>query len=154
MFQVCIVQKKDSGNLFAMKYVSRNVCIGRGALGGVLKEVELLASLEHPFLVNLWFSFQDEEDLFMVCDLLAGGDLRYHLQHQVSFYPGSVLTPTLFAAPLLFVLLPFFSRSSTCSSHNVHGKLKVEFSEASVELLVCELGSALDYLQKQRVVHR
>ncbi|XP_058128134.1 serine/threonine-protein kinase 32A [Anopheles ziemanni] len=110
--KVCIVQKKDSGNLFAMKYVSRNVCIGRGALGGVLKEVELLASLEHPFLVNLWFSFQDEEDLFMVCDLLAGGDLRYHLQHQV------------------------------------------EFSEASVELLVCELGSALDYLQKQRVVHR
>ncbi|XP_050099479.1 serine/threonine-protein kinase 32A isoform X2 [Anopheles aquasalis] len=110
--KVCIVQKKDSGNLFAMKYVSRSVCIGRGALGGVLKEVELLASLEHPFLVNLWFSFQDEEDLFMVCDLLAGGDLRYHLQHQV------------------------------------------EFSEASVGLLVCELGSALDYLQKERVVHR
>jgi hypothetical protein len=41
-----------------MKYVSRGACIGRGALGGVLKEVELLASLEHPFLVNLWFSFQ------------------------------------------------------------------------------------------------
>ncbi|XP_039430018.1 serine/threonine-protein kinase 32A-like [Culex pipiens pallens] len=110
--KVCIVQKRDSGNLFAMKYVSRNACIGRGALGGVLKEVELLASLEHPFLVNLWFSFQDEEDLFMVCDLLAGGDLRYHLNHQV------------------------------------------EFSEASVALLVCEIGSALDYLQKHRVVHR
>ncbi|XP_055543177.1 serine/threonine-protein kinase 32A [Wyeomyia smithii] len=110
--KVCIVQKRDSGSLFAMKYVSRNACIGRGALGGVLKEVELLASLEHPFLVNLWFSFQDEEDLFMVCDLLAGGDLRYHLNHQV------------------------------------------EFSEASVALLVCEIGSALDYLQKQRVVHR
>ncbi|EAT44400.1 AAEL004217-PA [Aedes aegypti] len=109
---VCIVQKRDNGNLFAMKYVSRSACIGRGALGGVLKEVELLASLEHPFLVNLWFSFQDEEDLFMVCDLLAGGDLRYHLNHQV------------------------------------------EFSEASVALLVCEIGSALDYLQKQRVVHR
>lgn len=31
---------------------------GRGALGGVIKEVELLSSLEHPFLVNLWFSFQ------------------------------------------------------------------------------------------------
>ncbi|XP_055590222.1 serine/threonine-protein kinase 32B [Uranotaenia lowii] len=110
--KVCIVQKRDNGNLFAMKYVSRSACIGRGALGGVLKEVELLATLEHPFLVNLWFSFQDEEDLFMVCDLLAGGDLRYHLNHQV------------------------------------------EFTEASVALLVCEIGSALDYLQKQRVVHR
>lgn len=56
--QVCIVQKRDSGRLFAMKYVSRGVLDGRGALGGVIKEVELLASLEHPFLVNLWFSFQ------------------------------------------------------------------------------------------------
>ncbi|KAG4079995.1 hypothetical protein HA402_006307 [Bradysia odoriphaga] len=109
---VCIVQKRDTGRLFAMKYVSRGACDGRGALGGVLKEVELLSSLEHPFLVNLWFSFQDEEDLFMVSDLLPGGDLRYHLQQQV------------------------------------------EFCEASVVLLVCELGSALDYLQTQRVVHR
>uniref|UniRef100_A0A1A9ZY29 Protein kinase domain-containing protein n=1 Tax=Glossina pallidipes TaxID=7398 RepID=A0A1A9ZY29_GLOPL len=110
--KVCIVQKRGSGVLYAMKYVSRSACESRGALGGVIKEVELLASLEHPFLVNLWFSFQDEEDLFMVCDLLTGGDLRYHLQN------------------------------------------RVEFSEESVALLVCELGSALDYLQNQRVVHR
>lgn len=57
---MCIVQKRDSGRLFAMKYVSRGVLDGSGskALGGVIKEVELLASLEHPFLVNLWFSFQ------------------------------------------------------------------------------------------------
>ncbi|KAH8283821.1 hypothetical protein KR054_002583 [Drosophila jambulina] len=110
--KVCIVQKRDSGILYAMKYVSRSACELRGALGGVIKEVELLSSLEHPFLVNLWFSFQDEEDLFMVCDLLTGGDLRYHLQN------------------------------------------RVEFSEQSVALLVCELGSALEYLQTQRVVHR
>lgn len=68
LLQVCIVQKKDSGNLFAMKYVSRSVCIGRGALGGVLKEVELLASLEHPFLVNLWFSFQGERVQNRACE--------------------------------------------------------------------------------------
>nr|NP_788574.3 uncharacterized protein Dmel_CG32944, isoform F [Drosophila melanogaster]AAF52128.4 uncharacterized protein Dmel_CG32944, isoform F [Drosophila melanogaster] len=110
--KVCIVQKRDTGILYAMKYVSRSACEMRGALGGVIKEVELLSSLEHPFLVNLWFSFQDEEDLFMVCDLLTGGDLRYHLQN------------------------------------------RVEFSEQSVALLVCELGSALEYLQANRVVHR
>ncbi|XP_037949853.1 serine/threonine-protein kinase 32A [Teleopsis dalmanni] len=110
--KVCIVQKRDSGILYAMKYVSRSACESRGALGGVIKEVDLLATLEHPFLVNLWFSFQDEEDLFMVCDLLTGGDLRYHLQN------------------------------------------RVEFSEQSVALFVCELGSALEYLQLQRVVHR
>lgn len=34
------------------------------------------------FFHNFFFQL-DEEDLFMVCDLLAGGDLRYHLQQKV-----------------------------------------------------------------------
>lgn len=48
-----------------MKYVSRAACESRGALGGVIKEVELLATLEHPFLVNLWFSFQGNSILLI-----------------------------------------------------------------------------------------
>lgn len=35
------------------------------------------------FLLSSLFFQLDEEDLFMVCDLLAGGDLRYHLQQKV-----------------------------------------------------------------------
>lgn len=31
---------------------------------------------------------------------------------------------------------------------------EVEFTEESIALLVCELGSALDYLQAQKVLHR
>ncbi|EPY77927.1 hypothetical protein CB1_001159012 [Camelus ferus] len=36
------------------------------------------------------YSFQDEEDMFMVVDLLLGGDLRYHLQQNVHFTEGAV----------------------------------------------------------------
>ncbi|KAF4798992.1 Serine/threonine-protein kinase 32B [Turdus rufiventris] len=36
------------------------------------------------------YSFQDEEDMFMVVDLLLGGDLRYHLQQNVHFNEGTV----------------------------------------------------------------
>lgn len=25
------------------------------------------------------YAFQDREDLYLVCDLLTGGDLRYHI---------------------------------------------------------------------------
>ena len=38
----------------------------------------------------LRYSFQDEEDMFMVVDLLLGGDLRYHLQQNVHFTEGDV----------------------------------------------------------------
>lgn len=48
----------------------------------------------HPGIsaVTLFFrySFQDEEDMFMVVDLLLGGDLRYHLQQNVHFNEGTV----------------------------------------------------------------
>ncbi|ROK15880.1 Serine/threonine-protein kinase 32C [Anabarilius grahami] len=39
---------------------------------------------------HVWYSFQDEEDMFMVVDLLLGGDLRYHLQQNVPFTEEAV----------------------------------------------------------------
>lgn len=83
--KVCIVEKKDKGQMYAMKYMNKGQCIERDALRNVLREVEIMAALDHPFLVNMWFSFQDEEDLFIVSDLLLGGDLRYHVMHDVPF---------------------------------------------------------------------
>ncbi|RZF39251.1 hypothetical protein LSTR_LSTR010345 [Laodelphax striatellus] len=110
--KVCIVQKKDTKQMYAMKYVQKAQCLERDAVQNVLREVEILSSLEHPYLVNLWFSFQDEEDLFMVSDLMLGGDLRYHLGRDV------------------------------------------QFSEASVSLITCQIALALDYLSSQRILHR
>lgn len=47
------------------------------------------------------YSFQDEEDMFMVVDLLLGGDLRYHLQQNVRFPEGTV---KLFICELVLAL--------------------------------------------------
>lgn len=44
-----------------MKYMNKFQCIEREALNNVLREVDILATLEHPFLVNLWFSFQGKK---------------------------------------------------------------------------------------------
>ncbi|ROT67488.1 putative serine/threonine-protein kinase 32B [Penaeus vannamei] len=88
--KVCIVQKRDSKQMFAMKYMNKTQCEARDALSNVFREIEILASLSHPFLVNLWFSFQDEEDMFMVVDLLLGGDLRYHVQQGVQYTDEAV----------------------------------------------------------------
>ncbi|KAK3750789.1 hypothetical protein QZH41_015332, partial [Actinostola sp. cb2023] len=78
--KVCIVQKKDTKAMYAMKYMNKNACLKKDAVRNVLRELEILQHIEHPFIVNLWFAFQDEEDMFMVVDLLLGGDIRYHLQ--------------------------------------------------------------------------
>ena len=42
-------------------------------------ERDLLAKIKHPFIINMNFAFQDKENLYLVMDLLTGGDLRYHI---------------------------------------------------------------------------
>ncbi|XP_004624633.1 serine/threonine-protein kinase 32B [Octodon degus] len=88
--KVCIVQKRDTKKMYAMKYMNKQKSIERDEVRNVLRELQVMQALEHPFLVNLWYSFQDEEDMFMVVDLLLGGDLRYHLQQNVHFTEGTV----------------------------------------------------------------
>ncbi|XP_043530177.1 serine/threonine-protein kinase 32B-like isoform X1 [Chiloscyllium punctatum] len=88
--KVCIVQKRDTKKMYAMKYMNKQKCIERDEVRNVFRELQIMQRLEHPFLVNLWYSFQDEEDMFMVVDLLLGGDLRYHLQQNVHFNEEAV----------------------------------------------------------------
>ena len=51
----------------------------------IKNERDLLSKLNHPFIVNMHFSFQNSNYLYLVIDLLTGGDLRYHLFHRKSF---------------------------------------------------------------------
>ena len=55
-------------------------------LRSVKNERELLSKMNHPFIVNLHFSFQNNHYLYLVMDLLTGGDLRYHLFHKKFFF--------------------------------------------------------------------
>ncbi|KAA0188892.1 hypothetical protein HAZT_HAZT005914, partial [Hyalella azteca] len=96
--QVCIVQKHDTQKLYAMKYMNKAQCEAKDAVANVFREMQILASVSHPFLVNFWFSFQDTEDMFMVVDLLEGGDLRYHVSNGVAFSDDAVVLYVLEAA--------------------------------------------------------
>lgn len=57
----------------------------QGAIPNVLKELNILRHIQHTFLVNLWYAFQDGEDMFMVLDLMLGGDIRFHLNEGKRF---------------------------------------------------------------------
>ena len=72
--------------MYAMKYMNKIQIIHKHAVENVMRESEILRQLEHPFLVNLWFTFQDREDIFMVLDLMLGG---------LAFSPCLTATPSL-----------------------------------------------------------
>ncbi|GAA6077089.1 serine/threonine-protein kinase 32A [Tachysurus ichikawai] len=56
----------------------------------LLENMSRTKSCSFMFFVCIRYSFQDEEDMFMVVDLLLGGDLRYHLQQNVHFSESTV----------------------------------------------------------------
>ena len=71
--------------------MSKTKCYNQGALNNVLKELEIMKRLQHNFLVNLWFAFQDEEDMFMVLDLMLGGDIRFHINEGKRFTEQQII---------------------------------------------------------------
>ena len=64
---------------YAMKEMSKNRIITKRSVNSVMNEQKLLSMLRHPFLVNMRYAFQTSETLYLVLDLMKGGDLRYHI---------------------------------------------------------------------------
>ena len=59
--------------------MSKVKIIDRRSEKSIKCEREFLSKLRHPFIVNMNCAFQDYENLYLVMDLLTGGDLRYHI---------------------------------------------------------------------------
>ena len=76
---------KKTGKLYALKQMSKAKIIDKKSERSIKYERDLLAKINHPFIVNMHYAFQDYENLYLVMDLLNGGDLRYHLSKNKKF---------------------------------------------------------------------
>jgi serine/threonine protein kinase len=77
------VESKKDRKIYAMKEMSKAKIISKKSVQSVLNEKNLLSQLNHKFIVNMHYAFKDRENLYLVMDLMPGGDLRYHLQRNV-----------------------------------------------------------------------
>ena len=68
-----------------MKEMSKARVLCKRSVDSVMNERKLLERLQHPFIVNINYAFQDRDNLYLVSDLLTGGDLRYHIGQQKTF---------------------------------------------------------------------
>lgn len=68
-----------------MKEMSKARIMMKRSVNSVMNERKLLANLKHPFLVNMSYAFQDQKNLYLIMDLLNGGDLRFHLAKRKRF---------------------------------------------------------------------
>ncbi|CAG8656252.1 7778_t:CDS:2, partial [Acaulospora morrowiae] len=95
--KVRVVQHKNSKILYALKYINKSKCIKMRAVENIIQERRLLEEIDYPLVCNLRYAFQDDDNMFMVLDLMLGGDLRFHLERQgnmkeevVKFYAAEI----------------------------------------------------------------
>ncbi len=96
------VKCKLNNKYYAMKIMSKLKIIKKNSVKNINNEKKFLSVLHNPFLVNMICSFQDNDNLYLVMDLLLGGDMRFHInkravynrkkdENQLKFVAGCVL---------------------------------------------------------------
>ncbi|KAF3918519.1 Phototropin-2 [Orbilia brochopaga] len=73
--EVRLVQKKDTGKIYAMKTLLKTEMFKKDQLAHVKAERDVLAEADSPWVVSLYYSFQDNIYLYLIMEFLPGGDL-------------------------------------------------------------------------------
>jgi serine/threonine protein kinase len=75
--QVYLVEHKARKQKLALKVMEKRLIAEQNKIQHILNERDVLVkSKVNPFLVHLWYSFQDEQHLFFAMEFCSGGDLR------------------------------------------------------------------------------
>lgn len=67
-----------------MKEMLKARVMNKDSVESVLSELAFLKKIDQTdpaskFIINVNFAFQDENNIYLVIDLLTGGDFRFHL---------------------------------------------------------------------------
>ncbi|KAF8934697.1 camp-dependent protein kinase catalytic subunit [Dissophora ornata] len=96
--RVHLVQSRYNSRFYAMKVLKKTEVVRLKQVEHTNNEKMILERVEHPFLINLWGTFQDVRNLYMVMDYVVGGELFSVLrksqrfpEHVARFYTCEVL---------------------------------------------------------------
>eukprot|EP01017_Pseudomicrothorax_dubius_P024205 TRINITY_DN2575_c0_g1_i2.p1 TRINITY_DN2575_c0_g1~~TRINITY_DN2575_c0_g1_i2.p1 ORF type:complete len:304 (-),score=73.01 TRINITY_DN2575_c0_g1_i2:365-1276(-) len=96
--KVVLVRKKDSGQLYALKVIKKNLLQKAKQEESIKVERDILISCDHPFIMKLNYAFQNERKIFFALEYTPGGELFYLLQRikilnepQAKFYAAQVV---------------------------------------------------------------
>lgn len=73
--EVSLVRKDNTHKLYAMKTLKKSDVLNRNQVAHVKAERDILAEADNEWVVKLYYSFQDADQLYFVMDYIPGGDL-------------------------------------------------------------------------------
>ncbi|KAL1465271.1 hypothetical protein WDU94_004854 [Cyamophila willieti] len=103
--EVTLVRKIDTNHLYAMKTLRKADVLKRNQVAHVKAERDILAEADNEWVVKLYYSFQDKDNLYFVMDYIPGGDLM-----------SLLIKKGIFEEPLA----RFYIAELTCAVESVH----------------------------------
>jgi beta-adrenergic-receptor kinase len=78
-------KKATTGKLYAMKQMSKKRIKLKRCEDLIVAERDTLSQVQSPYVVNLLYAFHNATDVFLILDLMIGGDLNFHLRTKGRF---------------------------------------------------------------------
>ncbi|KAI0543092.1 kinase-like domain-containing protein [Xylaria digitata] len=100
---VLLVKQRNTGRLYAQKQFKKaSVVVQKKLVEQTKTERQILESVSrHPFVVNLYYAFQDHEKLYLILEYGQGGELFTHLSTEKMF---SESTAAFYMAEMVLAL--------------------------------------------------
>ncbi|MCQ2821506.1 MAG: serine/threonine-protein kinase [archaeon] len=89
--KVVLVRLKTNGKLFAMKILKKDAIVKRKQIDHTKTERMMLEKLRHPFIVRLFYAFQDKDNLYFVTEFMQGGEMFFHLHRNPQYKDKAVI---------------------------------------------------------------
>jgi len=83
--KVLLVRNKTDNEIYAMKILKKSLIKERQQEEHTMTEQKVLKIINNPFIVKLYFSFQDNDNLYIVTEFMQGGELFFHLHKEKKF---------------------------------------------------------------------
>jgi len=99
--RVHLVRSCHNTRFYAIKVLNKERVVRMKQVEHTNSEREMLERVRHPFLVNLWGTFKDAKNLYMVMDFVSGGEL-FSLLRKSQRFPDPVAK--FFAAEVALAL--------------------------------------------------
>lgn len=107
--KVRLVSHNETGKTYALKILSKQQILEFKQAQAVVREKNIMASINHPLIIDLVGTFQDEYQLYMVLQLVQGGEL-FSVIHSARGDGVSMSSATFYSACVLESLSYLHSR--------------------------------------------
>lgn len=87
--RVHLVRSNHNGRFYALKVLKKQTIVKLKQVEHTNDERRMLSVVSHPFLIRMWGTFQDAEQVFMVMDYIEGGEL-FSLLRKSQRFPNPV----------------------------------------------------------------